>query len=89
MVIQPAETVVTIVGLGYVGLPTALSFHEAGFSVRGVDVSDSVISSLKSGKAPFKDEGLEISIPVNSDRWEVGNEFHPCLFLIWKSSIRG
>lgn len=77
MVIQPAETVVTIVGLGYVGLPTALSFHEAGFSVRGVDVSDSVISSLKSGKAPFKDEGLEISIPVNSDRWEVGNEFHP------------
>jgi UDP-N-acetyl-D-glucosamine dehydrogenase len=30
---------VALVGLGYVGLPTALSFHAAGSSVLGVDVS--------------------------------------------------
>ena len=75
MAIQPSETTVTIVGLGYVGLPTALSFHEAGFSVRGIDVSDSVISSLNSGKSHFKDDSIDFSIPVNSDRWEVGSEF--------------
>ena len=30
---------VGIIGLGYVGLPTAIGFHDAGFNVWGVDVS--------------------------------------------------
>ena len=28
-----------VIGLGYVGLPTAIGFHDAGFDVWGVDVS--------------------------------------------------
>ena len=31
---------VGIIGLGYVGLPTAIGFHDAGFTVWGVDVSE-------------------------------------------------
>ena len=34
-----ANLCVGIIGLGYVGLPTAIGFHDAGFSVWGVDVS--------------------------------------------------
>ena len=30
---------ICIVGLGYVGLPLAISLAEAGFSVRGLDVA--------------------------------------------------
>jgi UDP-N-acetyl-D-glucosamine dehydrogenase len=36
---QPFD--VALVGLGYVGLPTALAFHSAGRSVLGLDVSES------------------------------------------------
>ena len=32
---------ICVVGLGYVGLPTAINFHDAGLSVIGVDVSES------------------------------------------------
>ena len=35
MEIKKEEINITIVGLGYVGLPTALAFHNAGFSVIG------------------------------------------------------
>ncbi len=75
MEIEPSEIRITVVGMGYVGLPTALSFHDAGFIVKGIDISSKVVSSLNSGEIPFKDESLDISIPVDSGRWQVGNDF--------------
>jgi phosphoglycerate dehydrogenase-like enzyme len=32
------DLTVGIIGLGYVGLPTAIGFHDAGFNVWGVDI---------------------------------------------------
>ena len=55
MDVTPEQTVVSVVGLGYVGLPTAISFYDAGFIVRGVDVSERVIKSLENGLPPFVD----------------------------------
>ena len=40
---------IAVIGLGYVGLPTAVAFHNAGFKVVGVDASSNVINSLKNG----------------------------------------
>ena len=40
-----------MVGLGYVGLPSAIAFHEAGFNVRGLDISEEVITSLSNGES--------------------------------------
>ena len=37
---EPTQKAVAVVGLGYVGLPTALGCHAAGMSVIGVDVSE-------------------------------------------------
>ena len=71
----PEQTQVSVVGLGYVGLPTALSFHSAGFIVRGVDVSERVISCLNEGVPPFVDEGVDLQIPSQSSRWQVTNDF--------------
>ena len=63
MNIVPGNVEVSVVGLGYVGLPTALSFHEAGFVVNGIDISEEVVSSIKSGNIPFTDGGANLSIP--------------------------
>lgn len=42
---------IAIVGLGYVGLPTALAFHAAGSRVLGVDVSDRRLSVIREERA--------------------------------------
>ena len=52
-----------------------LSFHNAGFTVKGVDISESVVSKINSGEMPFNDDSLEISIPVGSKNWEVSTDF--------------
>ena len=44
-----------IVGLGYVGLPLAVSFAEAGEQVIGVDVDHGRVSELNAGRSPIED----------------------------------
>jgi UDP-N-acetyl-D-glucosamine dehydrogenase len=44
-----------IVGLGYVGLPLAVAFAEAGFSVIGLDVSQGKVDLLNSGQSYIPD----------------------------------
>ncbi|HEU4748065.1 MAG TPA: NAD(P)-binding domain-containing protein, partial [Gemmatimonadaceae bacterium] len=46
---------VGVVGLGYVGLPLALEFANAGFHVIGYDVSERVTRALMSGKSHILD----------------------------------
>ena len=42
---------VAIVGLGYVGLPTALALHAAGSRVLGLDVSHPRLTAIRTGQA--------------------------------------
>jgi UDP-N-acetyl-D-glucosamine dehydrogenase len=44
-----------IVGLGYVGLPLAVCFAEAGEQVIGVDVDHGRVAELTSGRSPIED----------------------------------
>ena len=46
---------VLVVGLGYVGLPLALSFAEAGTAVVGVDASAARVAELNAGHSPIDD----------------------------------
>ena len=46
---------VGVVGLGYVGLPLALAFVDAGYDVTGVDVSTERIEQLRAGDSYIKD----------------------------------
>lgn len=50
---------VTIIGLGYVGLPLALRSAERGYKVFGFDLDKKKISLIKRGKSPFKEEFVE------------------------------
>lgn len=46
---------VAIVGLGYVGLPTALALHAAGARVLGLDVSERRLATIRNGEADLLD----------------------------------
>lgn len=50
---------IAVIGLGYIGLPTAVVLARAGSNVIGVDVSDRHIDLINQGKLPFVEEGLE------------------------------
>jgi UDP-N-acetyl-D-glucosamine dehydrogenase len=46
---------VAIIGLGYVGLPLAIAFAEAGIEVEGIDVSSTRIEELNARHSPIDD----------------------------------
>lgn len=46
---------VCVVGLGYVGLPLAVAFAEAGFEVTGLDVNDGRVERLNAGDSYIAD----------------------------------
>ena len=63
---------VGIIGLGYVGLPTAIGFRDAGFNVWGVDLSDRIVDALHEGRNPLGDPDLDDMIPApDSGRWTI------------------
>ena len=43
-----------ILGLGYVGIPLALRFHEVGYPVLGFDIDDQRIAELNAGESPIR-----------------------------------
>lgn len=50
---------INVVGLGYIGLPTALMFAANGIRVRGTDLNINIVNKLSSGELTFKEDGLE------------------------------
>lgn len=49
---------VCVIGLGYVGLPTALKLAECGHNVIGVDINANLIEQLKSGAFTSRESGI-------------------------------
>ncbi len=49
---------ICVMGLGQVGLPTALTFSEVGFDVAGYDINEKLLSSLNSKQVPFEEMNL-------------------------------
>ena len=57
---------VGVVGLGYVGLPLAIEFAEAGLRVTGVERDPGKISSLEAGESYIEDVATERLAPLVS-----------------------
>ena len=65
---------VGIIGLGYVGLPTAIGFHDAGFNVWGVDVSQRTVDMVLKGENPTGDPDVDDIVPApGAERWHITN----------------
>ena len=51
--------VITVFGLGFVGLTTSLGFAEYGHTVYGVEISEGRLDTIRQGKLPFLEPGLD------------------------------
>ncbi len=51
---------INVIGLGYIGLPTALMFASHGVDVVGTDYNKELVSMLNSGQTTFTEDGLDI-----------------------------
>jgi UDP-N-acetyl-D-glucosamine dehydrogenase len=68
--IADRTAVVGVVGLGYVGLPLAMEFAKAGFTVVGYDVSRRVIELLNGGESHIQDvPAAEVAEQVRAGRF--------------------
>ncbi|MEO0411237.1 MAG: UDP-N-acetyl-D-mannosamine dehydrogenase [Pseudomonadota bacterium] len=50
---------ICVIGLGYIGLPTAAVFARSGFQVHGVDVNQAAVETIKTGRAPIVEVDLD------------------------------
>ena len=50
---------VNVIGLGYIGLPTALMMASHGVEVIGTDYNKELVATLNAGKTTFKENGLD------------------------------
>ena len=49
---------INVIGLGYIGLPTALMFASKDIKVVGTDYNSSLVSKLNDGQITFEEKGL-------------------------------
>ena len=70
------SAIVGIIGQGYVGLPLALVFEEAGFHVRGFDVDPKKIDALNRGESYIKHIGSDrVAQSVGRGRFHATTDF--------------
>ena len=58
-------TTLNVIGLGYIGLPTAAFFANAGVRVIGVDISQKIVDSINSGVAPFTEQHFDSTLKLS------------------------
>ena len=50
---------INVIGLGYIGLPTALMMASHGVDVIGTDYNEELVATLNAGRTTFKEDGLD------------------------------
>ena len=62
--LEKREALIGVIGLGYVGLPLAVEFAEAGFTVVGLDVDAGKVEQLNNGQSYIPDIPTERVAPL-------------------------
>ena len=69
---------VGVIGLGYVGLPLAVGFAKAGFSVTGIDIDKNRVDRINSGENYISDvDSFDLASLVKSDVFNATFDFCP------------
>ena len=63
---------INVIGLGYIGLPTALMLASHGVEVIGTDYNEELVATPNGGKTTFKEKGLD---ELFADALKVGIKF--------------
>ena len=73
--IENKEASVSIIGLGYVGLPLAIAVASSGMKVFGIDIAEEKINQLRQGISPMQEiSSNELNVLIQE------NQFIPSLF---------
>ncbi|MBR4389575.1 MAG: UDP-glucose/GDP-mannose dehydrogenase family protein [Prevotella sp.] len=81
--------VITVFGLGFVGLTTSLGFAEYGHTVYGVEISEGRLATIRQGKLPFLEPGLDEALtrhlnknffPISIDSLEEAVQQSDCVY---------
>jgi len=56
---------ISVLGSGYVGLPTAALFAAAGFNVTAIDMKSKIVKNVNSGVSPINEPGLQELVSHN------------------------
>jgi UDPglucose 6-dehydrogenase len=70
--IRSREAKIAVLGMGHVGLPTALGLADLGWQVLGADSSINLVEKLRAGQLPFYEPGIEKLLTEH-----LGKRFHP------------
>ena len=54
--IQSGSLKICVIGIGRIGLPTALSFANSGLTTIGLDINEELVKTINQGEFPLKDE---------------------------------
>ena len=76
---------ICVVGLGYIGLPTACLLAIKGFKVVGVDIDDSHLNKINSGTSPIQEPFLDehLSEAINKKNFKAISTIEPAdIFII-------
>jgi UDP-N-acetyl-D-mannosaminuronic acid dehydrogenase len=65
---------ISVLGLGYIGLPTSLLLANAGYDVIGIDVNSKIIEKLNNGALPFEEPGLDDLFEKTKNKFKVSNK---------------
>jgi UDP-N-acetyl-D-mannosaminuronic acid dehydrogenase len=70
---------IAVIGLGYIGLPTAAVFAENGIEVVGTDVNPNVVETINQGKPHFGEPNLDALVRrmVETGKLRATTEFEP------------
>lgn len=53
------EVLVNVIGLGYIGLPTAMMMAAHGVNVVGTDYNENLVNKLQNGEMTFEEDGID------------------------------
>lgn len=74
--LESREAKVAVIGLGYVGLPYAIAFAEAGYNVHGIDLDKNKINSIREGKSYIIDiDSSRIKNVIKNNKLSVHSDY--------------
>jgi len=69
------DATIGVVGLGYVGLPLVLRFHEVGFRVVGFDIDQAKVDALNGGRSYIEHISAERIVEIANSGFEATSNF--------------
>lgn len=69
---------ICVIGLGYIGLPTAATFAAYGVKVTGVDVNQHAVDTINQGKVHIVEPDLDALVKVAVEEGNLKAQTSPC-----------